>query len=342
MPKVSVLMPVYNGEKYIGQAIDSVLAQSFRDFELIVIDDGSTDRSAEIVGSYSDKRVCYVANPTNLGLAGARNRAIDVSNGDYLAWLDCDDVSLPDRLLKQVALLDERPNVGLCGTWVRTLGLESEKVWRYASDPRFLRARMLFDDPVATSAAMVRRSCIAADALRFDERFPPAEDYDLWERISRTSEVRNIPEVLTFYRIHSGQISTAKREQQVKSVWEIQSRLLRQLCVEPTKEEKLLHLDIGVGWKFLADKVRLDQTEEWLHKLEKSNHMAAVFPKDGFRNVVSERWFLANLAAVGVGGGSWARYSSSILACQDPITLRRYIRFLSFIRQYARKFNLKF
>lgn len=341
MPKVSVLMPVYNGEKHIGQAIDSVLSQSFRDFELIVIDDGSTDKSAEVVGSYSDKRICYVANPTNLGLAGARNRAIDVSNGDYLAWLDCDDISLPSRLLKQVALLDEHPNVGLCGTWVRTLGLESEKVWRYASDPRFLRARMLFDDPVATSAAMIRRSCIAGDALRFDVRFPPAEDYDLWERISRTNEVRNIPEVLTLYRIHSGQISTAKREQQSKSIWEIQSRLLRQLCVEPTEEEKLLHLDIGVGWNFLADKVRLDQTEEWLHKLEKANHKEAVFPKDGFRNVLSERWFLANRAAVGVGGGSWTRYSSSILACQDPVTLRRYIRFLSFIRQYARELNPK-
>lgn len=331
MPKISVLMPVYNGEKYIGQAIDSVLSQSFRDFELIVIDDGSTDKSAEVVGSYSDKRVCYVANPTNLGLVGARNRAIDVSNGDYLAWLDCDDISLPSRLSKQVTLLDENPTVGLCGTWVRTLGLDSEQLWKYPSEPEFLRALMLFYDPVATSAAMVRRSCLAMNELRFDARFPLAEDYDLWERISRTNEVRNISEVLTLYRIHPNQISAMRREQQRKAVWEIQSRLLRQLCVEPTEEEKLLHLDIGEGWKFLADKVRLDQTEDWLHKLKKANHKAAVFPKDGFLKTLSERWFLANHGAVGAGGGSWARYSNSSLACEGLTSLRRYIRFLKLI-----------
>lgn len=213
MPKVSVIMPVYNGEKYIEQAIDSVLSQSFRDFELIVVDDGSTDRSAEIVGSYRDTRVRYVTNPCNLGLAAARNRGIEVSNGEYLAWLDCDDISLPNRLLKQVALLDEYPNIGLCGTWVRTLGLESEQVWQYPTNPSFVRSRMLFDDPLATSAAMVRRDCLSAEDLRFDARFPLAEDYDLWERVSRTNGVCNIAEVLTVYRIHPNQISKIRREQ---------------------------------------------------------------------------------------------------------------------------------
>jgi len=328
MPKVSVLMPVYNGEKYIGQAIDSILSQSFRDFELVVVDDGSTDMSAEIVGSYSDKRVRYVANPTNLGLAGARNRAIEVSNGDYLAWLDCDDISLPDRLLKQVALLDEYPNVGLCGTWVRTLGLESEQVWQYPSAPGFVRARMLFDDPVATSAAMVRRSCLAADELRFDTRFPPAEDYDLWERISRTNGVCNISEVLTLYRIHPNQISTIKREQQRKAVWEIQSRLLQQLYVEPSEEEKFLHLEIGVGWHFAADVVSLDLTEGWLKKLAGANDKTAVFPREGFRGVLAERWFLANLAAVRVGMVSWKRYGKSGLASWGASRLRRQARLL--------------
>lgn len=129
----------------------------------------------------------------------------------------------------------------------------------------------------------------------------------------------------------------AKREQQSKSVWEIQSRLLRQLCVEPTDEEKLLHLDIGVGWKFLEDKFRLDQTEEWLHKLQKANHKAAVFPQDGFRKVLSERWFLANLATVNAAGGSWARYSRSPLAYEDQTTLRHYIRFACFIKQYLKR-----
>lgn len=328
MPKVSVLMPVYNGEKYIGQAINSVLSQSFRDFELIVIDDGSTDKTAEIVGTYSDKRVRYVANPTNLGLAGARNRAIEISNGDYLAWLDCDDISLPSRLLKQVALLDEHPNVGLCGTWVRTLGLDSEQVWQYPSDPGFTRARMLFDDPIATSAAMVRRSCLSAEEFCFDTRFPPAEDYDLWERVSRTNGACNIAEVLTLYRIHPNQISTIRREQQRKSVWEIQFRLLKQLYVAPSEEEKTLHLDIGAGWHFVADEAQLNLTEEWLNKLAGANDKTAVFPKEGFRDVLAERWFLANLEAVRGGKTSWRRYGKSGLISMGASRLRRQARLL--------------
>ena len=316
-------MPVYNGEKYIAQAIDSVLSQSFRDFELIVIDDGSTDKSAEIVGSYSDKRVRYVANQVNLGLASARNRAIEVANSDYLAWLDSDDISLPDRLNKQVALLDRHPGIGLCGTWVRTLGLGSEQIWQYPSDPMFVRARMLFDDPLATSAAMVRRSCLAMDGLRFDARFPPAEDYDLWERISRNSGVCNIAEVLTLYRVHPNQISTIKHEQQKKSVWEIQLRLLRQLHLAPSEEERSLHLDLGVGWNFPTDEVQLDLTEDWLNKLANANDKNTVFPRDGFRAVLAERWFLSNLAAIRAEKTSWKRYGKSALTSWGTLKLRR-------------------
>lgn len=321
-------MPVYNGEKYIGQAIDSILSQSFRDFELVVIDDGAIDKSAEIVRSYRDKRVRYVANPTNLGLAGARNRAIEVANGDYLAWLDCDDISLPDRLLKQVALLDEHPNVGLCGTWVRTLGLDSEQVWQYPSEAGFVRARMLFDDPIATSAAMVRRGCLSEEEFCFDARFPPAEDYDLWERISRASSVSNISEVLTLYRIHPNQISTIRREQQRKSVWEIQSRLLKQLHVAPSEQEKALHLDIGVGWHFVVDEAQLNRTEEWLNKLAAANENTEVFPRDAFRRVLAERWFFANLAPVREGMVSWKRYGKSGLSSWGASRLRRQARLL--------------
>lgn len=328
MPKVSVLMPVYNGEKYIAQAIESVLSQSFRDFELIVIDDGSIDKSAEIVASYNDQRVRYVANPRNLGLAGARNRAIEVASGKYLAWLDCDDISLPDRLLKQVALLDSNPNLGICGTWVRTLGLKSEQVWQYPLHPGFVRGRMLFDDPVATSAAMVRRSCLAATELRFDTRFPPAEDYDLWERISSKNEVCNIPEVLTLYRIHPNQISKIKSEEQKKAVWAIQSRLLQQLQIEPSEEEKSLHLDIGVGWHFVASKERVELTEAWLVKLACANDRSQVFSIEGFRQVLAERWLFANLPAVRSGLTSWRRYGKSMLSSWEPLRLRRQARLL--------------
>ena len=328
MPKVSILMPVYNGEKYIAQAMDSVLSQTFRDFEFIIIDDGSSDKSAEIIKSYNDKRLRHIANSTNLGLAGARNRAIEVSNSDYLAWLDCDDISLPNRLMEQVALLDAHPKIGLCGTWVRTLGLIPEHIWRYPTDPGVVRGRMLFDDPVATSSVMMRRSCLAAEELQFNPRFPPAEDYDLWERISRINGVCNIPKVLTLYRIHPNQISTIKHEQQQKAVWSIQLQLLQQLHIDPSTEDQALHLDIGANWHFKPDKGRLDATEAWLIKLADANHKSQVFPIDSLKLVLAERWFFANLAAVRKGQTNWRRYSKSVLGSWAPLRLRRQARLL--------------
>lgn len=328
MPKVSVLMPVYNGEKYITQAIDSILSQSFHDFELLVINDGSTDRSAEIIGSYNDKRLHYIANPTNLGLAGARNRAIEVSCGEYLAWLDCDDISLPDRLMEQVALLDAHPKIGLCGTWVRTMGLTPEHIWRYPADPGVIRGRMLFDDPIATSSAMMRRSCLAAAELHFNPHFPPAEDYDLWERISRINEVCNIPKVLTLYRIHPNQTSTIKHEQQQKAVWTIQLQLLQQLQIDPSTKDQALHLDIGASWHFKPDNERLDATEAWLIKLADANIKSQVFPIDSLKRVLAERWFFANLAVVRVGQTNWKHYGKSILSSWTPLRLRHQARLL--------------
>jgi glycosyltransferase involved in cell wall biosynthesis len=180
MPKVSVLMPVFNGEKYIHQAIESILVQTYRDFELVVVDDGSTDRTAEIINTYTDTRIRYIQNSTNLGLAAARNRAIEISNGQYLAWLDSDDISSPTRLEKQVGLLNQNKEIVLTGTWVKTIEPNQERIWRYPTNKDYLRARFLFDNPFATSSVMLKRTQKITSGLKFDSRYPPAEDYDLW------------------------------------------------------------------------------------------------------------------------------------------------------------------
>jgi glycosyltransferase involved in cell wall biosynthesis len=149
-------MPVYNGEQFVGAAVDSILNQTFKDFELIIINDGSSDESAQVIESYRDPRIVYLCNSENTGLANVRNKGLDVAKGEYIAWLDCDDISLPRRLAKQVSLLEASPRIGLCGTWVRTIDGAKEDVWEYPTDPEFLRARMLFDDPLATSSIMMR------------------------------------------------------------------------------------------------------------------------------------------------------------------------------------------
>ena len=313
-PKVSVVMPVYNGEKFVAAAIESVLSQSYTDFELIIINDGSKDSSATIIESYDDPRIVYVANPENAGLAKVRNKGLRIVRGEYIAWLDCDDISLPYRLEKQVRLLDANPNIGLCGTWVKTIGNHAGDIWRYPSEPEFLRARMLFDDPVATSSVMMRAACLQGLKTHFDLDYPPAEDYELWERVSRAWGVTNVPEVLTLYRVHSAQTSIVNAERQRVSIWGIQSRMLAQLGISPTEEEMHLHLDLGAGWNFLPDMERVISSELWLLKLDEANRARQLLPEVAFRRVLAERWFLVVNAVALHGLTAWGVYRRSVLS----------------------------
>ncbi|MEL4306297.1 glycosyltransferase family 2 protein [Methanococcoides sp. LMO-2] len=155
--KVSVIMPVYNAEKYLKDAIESILNQSFKNFELLIINDGSNDKSKAIIESHNDSRIRLLNNEENSGLAKVRNKGIYEAKGEYIAWLDADDISHPLRLEKQVKLLDSHPDVGICGTWVKTIGTKVTHKWRYPTNPNFIRGRMLFDDPLATSSVMLRK-----------------------------------------------------------------------------------------------------------------------------------------------------------------------------------------
>lgn len=314
LPKVSVVMPVYNGEAYLRQAIDSILAQTFVDFELVLINDGSTDASVSIIESYRDPRIRLYNNTQNSGLAAVRNRGIRESQGQYIAWLDCDDISLPERLMKQVDLLDGKPHIGLCGTWVKAIGDAKDNIWKYPTDPDFVRARMLFDDPLATSSVMMRAACVRERGLQFDLDYPPAEDYELWERISRDWGVTNIPEVLTLYRIHSTQTSVMKAKKQKDSVWAIQNHLISQLGINATDDEMRLHLDLGVGWHFLPDLERVRSSEQWLLKIERANRSRKIFPENALRRVLAERWLFAISAAAQIGLKAWALYHRSELS----------------------------
>jgi glycosyltransferase involved in cell wall biosynthesis len=290
-PKVSVIMPVYNAGEYVATAIESILKQSFGDFELLVVDDGSTDRSAEVVAGYSDPRLRRVENERNLGIAATRNRSIELARGRYIAWLDADDMSARRRLEKQVCLFESEPDIGICGTWVKPVGISPESVWRYPTDSAFLRSRMIFDSPLATSSVMMRRELIDGAEAPFDPSFPPAEDYDLWERLSRNCNVTNLPEVLTYYRVHAAQTSLTKADQRRQSVIRVQRRQLERLGILPSPAEMELHLAIGVEWATFSTTMDALRAQEWLHRLVAANGEHAVYPADAFRSMAGERWW---------------------------------------------------
>ena len=204
-PLVSVLMATYNGERYIRQSIDSILSQSFTDFELIIIDDASTDDTPGILISYSDSRLKIIRNDRNLGVVGSRNRAFDESRGFYVASLDHDDLSRPRRLEKQVAYLESHAETVLVGTAAHTFwdGQVHPIPDIDDGDPIMIKWMLHIANPITQSSIMFRRAAIAAIGGQFmREDFKYSDDYELYHRLLRHGNIVRLPEYLTVYRIH--------------------------------------------------------------------------------------------------------------------------------------------
>jgi glycosyltransferase involved in cell wall biosynthesis len=200
-------MPVYNGARFLRQAIDSVLSQSFHDLELLVVDDGSTDDSVAIANAVADPRLRCVAAPGHRGLVGTLNIGLRAATGEYVARLDADDVARPDRIAKQAALLDREPKVAVVGSLARLIddrGAAGGIVRRPVSAVA-IRWYALLENPLIHSAAMFRRDVVSALG-GYDESLPLAEDYDLWGRILPHHAIANIDECLIDYRRWSASV----------------------------------------------------------------------------------------------------------------------------------------
>jgi len=201
-PTVSVILPAYNCPQYIRAGVESILTQSFKDFELIIIDDGSTDSTPDILKQINDPRIRFLTQ-TNRGLAATLNRGIELARGKYIARQDQDDISLPERLSKQAAYLDSHPNCALVGTWAEIWEVDkrTERAHRHPSDDITLKYDLLFNNPFVHSSVMLRKSALDhVGGYCTDPQRQPPEDYELWSRIARDYEVANIPELLMIYR----------------------------------------------------------------------------------------------------------------------------------------------
>jgi glycosyltransferase involved in cell wall biosynthesis len=267
-PYITVLMPVYNGDKYLREAIDSILNQSFHDYEFLIIDDGSTDRSAEVIESYNDSRIQFVRNKVNLGLIAALNMGLALARGEYVARMDQDDISLPERLKKQADFMDQHSNLGICGTWSQTFG-EVEKSWltSFPVGHVEIMSQLLFNTAISHPTAMFDMKKFRSLNLRYDMNALHAEDYNLWVEASDYFNLGNVPEVLLLYRVHHQQTCQAESKRQQQTTAMIREKMLDKMGVVASDDEIMLHLQISnYFWEksrhFYADSKR------WFKKLE--------------------------------------------------------------------------
>lgn len=202
MPLVSVLMPAYNAEKYIAEAIESILNQTFKNFEFIIIDDSSTDNSWKIIQRYAKKykRIRAYRNKKNLYIAATRNRLIQLAKRKYIAWQDADDISMPNRLQKQYDFLEAHPKVGIIGGYLQFFNQNGDiSIRTYALDDAAIRKNIFRFSPVAQPTAMIRKKCFE-EFGKYDLKYPPAEDIDMSFRIGTKYQFANLPQITLKYR----------------------------------------------------------------------------------------------------------------------------------------------
>lgn len=214
-PKVTVLMSVYNGAQYLQLSVQSILTQTFSDFEFLIIDDGSDDNTWQILNLFNDKRIRLFRNSNNIGLIKSLNKGLIMARGEYIARMDVDDISLPSRLEKETLFLNHNPDVALVGSWVDVIDEtgKRQETWYHFKDSFFIKWNLLFKNALAHSSVMFRKN-LALEEGGYHHDFVYAEDYDLWSRLSLRWEIANIPEVLVNWRKWGGSISSKKQKAQ--------------------------------------------------------------------------------------------------------------------------------
>ena len=227
-PLVTVLMSVHNDARFLPESVDSILAQSLTDFEFLIIDDGSTDGSCELLRRVRDPRVRLLRNPCNLGLTRSLNHGLAASAGQFVARMDADDVATPDRLARQVGFLREHPEVGIVGSSRWLIDEDGREVARVPALADHLRIlwKCLLGNPFTHPAVMIRKGVLDTHGLRYDEAFRTSQDYELWSRMLAVTRGANVADPLLRYRLREG-ISRVHKAEQLRNHDQIAAASIR-------------------------------------------------------------------------------------------------------------------
>lgn len=284
-------MPVHNGEAFLLEAVESILGQSFGDFELILIDDASDDRTPDLIKKLDDPRIRVFTNAQNKGLTRNLNWAAEKAEGRYIARMDADDIAHPERLARQFAFMEKHTDHGLCGTWAKTFGTYEIPV-NFPTRHEELKCCLLFQNPIVHPTVMFRTEILRK--IRYDESLRVAQDYELWQRIARHTKIANLPQYLLHYRVHDTSTSTTRQAQQEEVRNKVISNYLHALGIEPTPKEWEIHHTIA---RVKADKDKLDinylpDMYLWMQRILRQNRQRKIFDRLTLEQIFCFRWLL--------------------------------------------------
>ena len=309
-PRVSIIMSVYNTERFLHAAIDSILTQTYQDFEFIIIDDCSTDNTNTILQTYTDPRIKTIKNDINIGLALSLNKAIDATSGTYLIRMDGDDIALPKRIEKQVAFMDNHPKVGISGAYAQTFGAKNTTIMRQPTDPEELKVNLLFRTSLIHPTVIMRKEFLDKNNLRYRnaaDGVAYVEDYDLWTRAARCGTLANLPETLLLYRRHDKQASIEHKDIEIHKGKDIIARQLENLGLSPTDQE----LDTAMALKrylFMDQNNFPMQLENLFVKIYTANSTKHIYTEAALEKVFGQFWLEMALAYRAHGKDIWKEF----------------------------------
>ncbi len=293
---VSVLMPAFNRSQYIAASINSVLEQSYTNFELIITDDGSTDKTLDIIKQYTDERIKVLSNEKNMGIAFTRNKLMQAAKGDFIMLLDSDDIALPGRMQTQIDYLLKHSDVLLVGSSViniddqnKELHRENENVVK-ETEPEQIKAMLLFRNCLCQSSLMINKAQLHGET--YDLNYPPYEDYELWCRLSRKHKLINETKPQVKYRMHATNVSTTTKEAIKMDLFNkiSQQQFLYYFNYLPTTKELYTHClwnfaSLHSGYTYLAD------SGKWLKKIKLLNVEKRAFEVGLFAQTLKNNWY---------------------------------------------------
>jgi glycosyltransferase involved in cell wall biosynthesis len=315
-------MPVYNGEKFLRESINSILNQTYTNFEFIIIDDGSKDSSVEIIKGYKDKRIKFYRNHKNKGLPYTLNRGIDLSRGKYIARMDHDDVSLTYRLEKQVTFMEDNPEIDICGSAIVTEFKGTDKIFRQPSHHEEIKATLLFKNAMAHPTIVMRKKSMVKCGLLYDPLMVNAEDYELWTRVCWSLKMANIYEPLLNYRRHNNQM--VARETLRPAVCLARKKFVSKFVNRLNEDDWNIHCMLTDS-KIVGRLINLNKLENWILKLSRSNERLKLVERDVFMSVLESQWFNYCLKICKLRPLVFIKYTKSPLSRSSPDYWKRFI-----------------
>lgn len=338
-PMISVLMPVYNAEQFLREAIDSILCQTYTDFEFLIFNDGSTDKSSEIIKSYDDKRIICFDYVINSGYLNHLNEGIKIAKGKYIARMDADDISMPDRFEKQITFLESHSDIALLGSSAIIIDEsgQEKKVTNVIESSHLIFTQLFFESPFFHTSVMGRTPVFRE--FKYNDNYYVAEDYYLWSQIAMKYKLANLNEPLIKYRHHAESISSRKAQQQQDCVKKIYAFHLANLGVENITGEQLqCHYNIMVhNPTYYSDPGALDALK-WLKYLYKKNVDLKIYDQKLFQENLLVCWrenFSLTLTCI----NGYRAIPFVFGEFNKEINLKRKISYIIYCLRYTKPFS---